>query len=207
MKNAAYIFFPMLIVAACFLAGCSSSPPSDTATPAATHTPVNVGMTASTVEEEYRNFSFEEVTDSISALGFDPYIPPSQSHGTNQTVDKHIMLIRGDHLDENARATSWLFIVRHDNKTAFVTYDHLGETVMNWGGSYPKEEIFPDQVVPPKTLFDQNRAEIFKGSTVNDTDSRMLELTGGNYTLTITGQGAPRILVFDAKSGALRSSK
>jgi hypothetical protein len=205
MKNAVFFLFPMLIVAACFLAGCSSSSPSSDSAPVATHTTVNVGMTAGTVQEEAKNFSFEEVAYSVSILGFDPYVAPA--HGMNQTIDKHIMLVRGDHLDDNARATSWLFIVRHDNKTSFVTYDHLGETVLNWAGTSPKDEIFTDKVMSPGTLFNMHRAEIFGTTTANSTESRTLELTGGNYTLTITGQGAPRILVFDAGSGALRSSK
>jgi hypothetical protein len=118
----------------------------------------------------------------------------------------HILMVSGEGLDDKGNASSWLFIMQYQNSTKFVTYDQYGETIINWSGGYPREEVFPDQVVPPGTLFDQNRNSIFKTPQAISTESRRLVLLGSDYTLTIKGQNSSRILVFDAKTGALTSS-
>jgi hypothetical protein len=118
----------------------------------------------------------------------------------------HIQMVSGENLDDTGNASSWLFIVRYQNKTKFVTYDRDGETILDWSGGYPREEVFPNQVVSPGTLFDQNRDSIFKTPQAISTESRRLVLSGDTYTLTIRGRDSSRILVFDAKTGALTSS-
>jgi hypothetical protein len=200
MRRGAYVIFSiMLVLACCYITGCTSSPSGSSQQ--AQHGKVNVGVSFDNTSDEARNYSFEEVTSSIYLAPFNPI--------TNEPLpsdETHILLISGENLNDKGNASSWLFIVQYQNSTKFVTYDQYGETIINWSGGYPPEEVFPDQVVPPGTLFEKNRDSIFKTPQAISTESRRLVLSGGTYTLTIKGQNNSRILVFDAKTGALNSS-
>ena len=200
MRRASYVIFSiMLVLACCFITGCSSSPSGSS--PQGQQGKVNAGVSFDNNADEIRNYSFEEVTSAISLAPFNSVtnepVPPDETH---------ILLISGENLNDKGNASSWLFIVQYQNSTKFVTYDQYGETIINWSGGYPREEVFPDQVVPPGILFDQNRDRIFKDPQAISTESRRLVLSGSTYTLTIRGQNSSRILVFDAKTGALTSS-
>jgi hypothetical protein len=162
---------------------------------------MNVGVSFDNTFDEARNYSFEEVTSSIYTVPFDP-----SSDTTPPSDETHILMVSGENLNDKGNASSWLFIVQYQNNTKFVTYDQYGETIIDWSGGYPREEVFPNQVVPPGILFEKNRDSIFKTPQAISTESRRLVLSGGNYTLTIKGQNSSRILVFDAKTGALTSS-
>jgi len=200
MRRGAYVIFSiMLVLACCFIVGCTSSPSGSSQQ--AQHGKVNIGVSFDNSSDEIRNYSFEEVKSYIYNIPFDP--SDNEPPQYNQT---HVMLVSGEYLDDKGNASSWLFIVQYHNRTTFVTYDQKGETITDWPVGYTGEEVFPDQIVPPRTLFDQNRDSIFKTPQAFSTESRKLVLSGGNYTLTIKGQNSPRILVFDAKTGALTSS-
>jgi hypothetical protein len=115
-------------------------------------------------------------------------------------------MVQGEGLDGTGNASSWLFVVHYQDRTSYVTYDYTGERAVDWSGGYPGEEVFPDQVIPPRTLFEKNRDKIFSTPDAISTGSRELILAGSNYTLTIKEKDKTRILKFDAKTGALTSS-
>jgi hypothetical protein len=196
-RRGAYIFFSIvLVLACCFMIGCLT--PSDSKQTGK----VNIGASFDNSTDDIRtDYSFEEVKSYIYSVPFDP-----SANEPPQYDQTHILLVSGEYLNEKGNASSWLFIVRYHNRTTFVTYDHRGETLTDWPEGYKGEEAFPDKVVLPKTLFAENHDRIFKTPDAVSTESRKLVLSGGNYTLTISGPTGPRILVFDAKTGALTSS-
>lgn len=198
-RGANVIFSTMLVLACCFISGCTSSPSGSSQQ--AQNGNVNVGISFDNTSDEVRNYSFEEVTSYVYTIPFDPSTDAPPHHD-----ETHILMVNGENLNDKGNASSWLFILQYQNSTKFITYDQFGERVINWSGGYPPEEVFPDQVVPPGSLFEKNRDSIFKTPQAISTESRRLVLSGGNYTLTIKGENNSRILVFDAKTGALTSS-
>jgi len=198
MRRYAYVIFSIvLVLACCFSTGCSSSPSDTQPQPK-----VNGGVSFDNSTDALRTgYSYDEVIASIYHLPLDPV-----THEQPQPADLHILSITGANLDDQANATSWTFIVQYQNSTKFITYDKYGEAVTDWAPGYSAKEVLPDQILPPKTLFDQNRAAIFKNTQAIATESRKLEVSGGNYTLVIHGQNGTRMLGFDAQTGALTSS-
>ena len=198
MKRGAYVIFSIvLVLACCFFTGCTSSP-SDPASQGKAHTGASFDRSS---DEIHTNYSFQEVMTYIYAVPLNPV--------TNEPVspaEMHFLSISGDNLDGVGNASSWTFVVQYQNNTKFVIYDKFGESVTSWAREYSAEEIFPDKVVSPSKLLDQNRADIFKTPQAASTESRKLALSGGNYTLVIKGQNSTRILTFDATTGALTSS-
>ena len=198
MRKRAYVFFSIaLVLACCFFTGCASSP-SD----GAQQGKENAAAPPGTSYNDLRtNYSFEEVLSDVYNVPLNSEINESLS-----PLEIHFLSISGDDIDGVGNATSWSFVVQHENLTKFIIYDKFGESVTNWTRGYSAEEIFPDKIVPPAALVDKNRATIFRTSRSMTTESRKLELTGGNYTMVITGQNSTRILAFDATTGALISS-
>ena len=113
--------------------------------------------------------------------------------------------IRGNKLNENGDAKSWTFAVRHNNRTSMVTYDQHGQKSLPGPGTSPGE-IKIDSVISPGDLFLKNRAAIIRDPGNNLTVSQDLVLSMNNYTLTQYGGGTKRVMIFDAKTGALTSS-
>lgn len=197
MRRVAYvnvIFSILLVLACCFITGCTDSSQQE-------QKKANIGVSFDNTPDEARNYSFEEVISSIYLAPFDP-----TAYEPLHPDETHILMVSGENLNDKGNASSWMFIVQYQNTTKFVTYDQYGETILDWSGGYPREEVFPNQVVSPGTLFDQNRDSIFKTPQAISTESRRLVLSGDSYTLTIRGRDSSRILVFDAKTGALTSS-
>jgi hypothetical protein len=200
MRSGAYIVFSiMLVLASCFITGCASSPSNPPPQAQATQGTGNGGYQDVSIPAQ--NYSFEEVTSYVytAPLISNTGLPLAHS-------EVHIQMVQGEGLDGTGNASSWLFVVHYQDHTAYVTYDYTGERVTEWSGGYPKEEVFIDQVIPPKTLFEKNRDKIFNTPDAIITGSRELALTGSNYTLTIKEKDKTRILDFDAKTGALTSS-
>ena len=67
------------------------------------------------------------------------------------------------------------------------------------------KEKYKHQILSPRELFEKNRAAILNPAVLGTT-TRDLSLRGGNYTVSISGQGSIRTLVFDAKTGVLTST-
>jgi hypothetical protein len=198
MRRYAYVIFSIvLVLACCFITGCSSSPP-DTLPQAKTNTGVSFDNSTDALRTAY---SYEEVIASVYQIPLNP-----ATHEQAQPDEIHFLSITGVNLDEQANASSWTFIIQYKNSTKFVTYDKYGEAVTDWAPGYSAEEVSPYQVLPPKTLFDQNRGIIFKNTREVPSETRKLALSGGNYTLVIHSQNGTRMLGFDANTGVLTSS-
>jgi hypothetical protein len=200
MRRYAHVIFSIvLVLACCFIIGCSSLP---SAAPAQPQGKVNTGVSAGNSTDMYRtNYTFEEVVESVYQIPLDPV-----THEQPSPDEMHILSITGVNLDDQANATGWTVILQYKNSTKIVTFDKYGQSVTDWAPGYSAEEVNPHQVLPPKTLFDQNRGIIFKNTGQISTESRKLALSGGNYTLVIHSQNGTRMLGFDANTGVLTSS-
>jgi hypothetical protein len=200
MRRGAYIVFSiMLVLASCFITGCASSPSSPQ--PQATQGTGSGGNQTVSIPHNARMYTFEEVTSNVFDAPFNTTSGLYPAH--NET---HIMKVRGKGLDATGNASSWLLVMHYQDRTAYVTYDLFGMKVTDWSGGYPREEVFIDQVIPPKTLFEKNQNTIFRTPDVSGTELQELVLAGSNYTLTMKEKDKTRILEFDAKTGALTSS-
>jgi hypothetical protein len=198
------VFFTLLLVLASgFIAGCSSGPSlpfSGTSTPAPTETPIltNAGLTGHQNPVTFQQYTFEGTLAGLTSRD-----TPITKEDTveNMSKDMHIKTIHGINLDENADAGSWTYIFEHGNKIFTVTFGGQGTITNSITGTIDSADIATDQIVSPSDLFTTNHAMIF--STPGSVD---LSLSDGYYTVTITGNSTPRILIFDAKTGGLISS-
>jgi hypothetical protein len=191
----------MLVLVGCFLMGCSTQTPA----PQLNETNNSIGFVfrPETVSPERQALSFREVAADLVNLQLDA----GNDTAVNASLKNHILYIRGNNLNENGVAETWTCAVRHNNKTSVVTYDRHGyKTIIDWTGDFTQREIQMDSIITPEDLFLKNRAVIIGDPGKNLTASRDLVLSMDNYTLTISGDETKRVLVFDAKTGALTSS-
>ena len=233
-KTAIGFFTLLLVLASCFIAGCSSLPFSSE-TPAPAVTPgkaVNTGQGTDAVALEAavlsQRYSFDEVTADLALLdletrqvrdnvepmgtlgnpgpGETPAEPVQPGMATSTQGKKQIKQVRGGNLDENGNAASWTFIVEHGGKVSIVSYSERGTTYSGSPGSVSLPEIIPGQIMSPAKLFEKNHDRIFNASQAGTAITRDLSLVGNNYTVTIsTKRGPSEILVFNAKTGGLIS--
>ncbi|MFA4860115.1 hypothetical protein [Methanoregula sp.] len=142
--------------------------------------------------------SFKDVEAQLARVVLDV----GDGSAVNASSDKEILYVRGNNLDNNGQARSWTFVVRHANRTSIVTVDQKGLNLAAWNGEFRQKEIRLDSIILPEDLFLKNRDAI---TGDNRTGSRDLVLSMDRYTLTTSGT-TNRVLVFDAKTGALMSS-
>jgi hypothetical protein len=223
MSRTAVIFLIMvLVITSCFIAGCSSLPFTNTGTPTPAETPrkENAGLVKKTspdtvqrLPDTVQRFQLDSAVADILAddsVALWNEIPEniSQENLSQETAfpQKHIQYIRGANLDENGDASSWTFIVDRGDRFSIVTYSYLGMKITDSPGRIARTEIFTDKIISPRELFEKNRDVISGTGQQGTAVSRDLTLGDGIYTLTITGQGTPRVLAFDAKTGALIST-
>ncbi len=193
-------FILVLVMAVCVSAGCSFLPFSSSNNKEISK--INAGFSSINSSPSHNTYSFDEVTGRLASLSLDS----GNGTLTNATEINHVTYIRGSGLDETGAADSWMFAIRYGNRTSLVTYDSRGETISDGVSGFNGQEIFLDRIVSSAVLFNKNRDTIFRMQTEKSPGSMELELWGGNYTLTITGQDKTRILIFDAKTGALTLS-
>jgi len=193
------VFFTVvLVLAGCFTMGCSTTQQS-VSQPNETHKGIDLGFRPGPVSGEQQALSFGDVTADLAGL-----VPETGgSSATNASEDNRILYIRGNNLNENGDAKSWTIAVRHNNKTSLVTYDQRGRSIVAWAGDFPQGEIKIDSIISPGDLFLKNRAAIIRDTGNNQTVSQDLILSMNNYTLTQSGGGTKRVMVFDATTGAL----
>ena len=210
MSKTAVVFFTLLLIlASCFIAGCSSLPFSGS-TPAPTETPNKIAAiaTGEPTPDLAQRYNFEDILSTFNSPDVinEQEVTSINESGQNVSAKKHIQYFRGADLDENGDAGSWTFIVEQGNRYSIITYSIRGATTTDTPGMIARPEIFTDQIVTPRGLFEKNHAVIFNTTRTGSAVTRDLSLSGGNYTLTISGKGMPRILVFDARTGGLISS-
>jgi hypothetical protein len=209
MSKTAPMFFTLLLVlASCFIAGCSSIPLSGTPPAEEPSIKTDVGFSGNGQSEIIQRLRFEDTVAKIfttDLFDMENDIPVNITQ-ENVSSAKHIKNIRGSDLDENGGASSWTFVVKHSDKFSIVTYNNRGGQISTTPGTLSQPEIFTDGIISPRSLFEKNRATILNSTRGRTTITRDLSLGGGFYTLSISGHGTPVLLVFDAKTGVLTSS-
>jgi hypothetical protein len=196
------IFSLMLILAGCLIMGCSSLPflgQPQQATPSQIS-----GFTAGNQTDEPSTYNnFENVISDLAQIAF------ADSNGTvaNGPQGNEIVYISARELDTTGNASSWIFAVRHANTTSIVTYNHYGRTIVSWPAGFSGTVISTDQIVTPRGLIDHNRVLISGNQSTNETLSQGLVLENGTYTLTQSGQGTSRTLMFNATTGVQIASQ
>ena len=197
MSKTAVTFFTLLLVlASCYIAGCSL--------------PLSPGTPSSS---EKGGLSSGQGTAGIpgklsleDALGF---IFSSDWSGPENAVDvtgspaKHIRYIHGVDLDEQGFAGSWMIVVEMAGKSSMVTVSSQDSTTANAPDIATWTEINTDQIIYPRELIEKNRALIFNASQSGTIASRSLTLEEGNYIVTLSGRNGQQLLVFNATTGAL----
>jgi hypothetical protein len=235
MRETVMVFFSLLLVlASCFIAGCSSLPfPSETPAPAVTSAVASTGQgtTDAAVQESAalsQRYAFEDILENLNDLNLDIKQPGSSfemqettgsempgenisgsvpdSAITDGSGIKQIKQVRGGNLDENGDAASWTLIVESGGKVSIVSFSHQGTTYTGSPGTINLPEINPDQIISPKKLFEKNRDLIFSPGKTGTSLTRDISLVANNYTVTIADKRGPsEILTFDATTGALIS--
>lgn len=195
------VFSLTLLFCGCMLMGCSSLPFTDrTQQETPQHTVGFSSGNLSTDSPEYTNFA-----DALSDLTQIEYTGTGNAT-PNVTPEKGILYIRGDDVDSTGNARSWMFVVRNQNDTTFVTYTRNGRSIAGWSAGFNGTIIPEDKIFPIRDLFDQNHAAIFEGQVSNTTGSWDIIMENGNYTLTTHGAGVSRPQTFNATSGVLISA-
>ena len=209
MSKTVTIFFTLLLLlASCFIAGCSSNTLSGIPPPTETSKKIDAGFTGHGQPDTAQRLRFEDTVAKIfttDLFDMENDIPVNITQ-ENVSSAKRIKNIRGGDLDENGDASSWTFVVEHSDKFSIVTYNNRGVQISTSQGTLIQPEIFTEEIISPRNLFEKNRATILNTTRGGTTVTRDLSLGGEFYTLSISGHGTPVLLVFDAKTGVLTSS-
>jgi hypothetical protein len=221
MSKTAVVFFTLLLVfTSCFIAGCSSLPSSDIS--AQSETPGHVGSAGQINTGPARQdaalsqrYAFEDIITEITSSDLETRVNMSEETGDSPIVTpsavsskKQIRQIRASDLDESGAAKRWTLIIEHEGIVSIVSFGHEGLVFSGSPGTLNQPEIFPDRIISPSGLFKKNHDVIFNTTLTGTAVTRDLSLQGNNYTISIaTGRDKPpRILVFDATTGVLKSS-
>ncbi len=211
MRKIACIFSILLLMGTCcIIAGCSSLSSSGTQ-PNETHPSVNIAFSPGNQTVYVAEYKSEMITDGLytsiipddSRPKTSDELRPANATPVTRSKDIHILYVNGNDLDGSGKASRWTYTIRYQNKTSLVTFDNHGTTIADWTAPPPKDEIFFDQIISPADLFSKNRAVIFITPDAEVAEQRDLALGKGIYSLTITNPVKPRVLIFDAKTGAL----
>jgi hypothetical protein len=197
-----YVLFSLaLFLAGALIMGCITlpffgQPPQETSKPVSGFTSIN---------NPYKSPTYNNFDDAISDLAG---LELAGNSSTNAIVspEKEVLYISGRRLDSSGNASTWIFAVRYANTTFIVTYNHNSRSIVNWPAGFSGPVIKTDQIITPSELMDRNRALILGNWSANETFSQDLVLQGDNYTLTQSGHGASRNLLFNAVTGVLISS-
>lgn len=211
MRPSAWIIGILILLAiVCIIAGCSSGPLPGV-WPNKTPEQVNFGFSSASNPVTGGEYRSEMAANALSDLIFpdarQPVVFDELGQNTTPLAEKspdiHIFSINGNNINQSGFATRWTYGVRHLNRTYILTYDRYGERLTEWNARMPEGEIFLDQIVSPAELIDRNRAVIFTTPDAAVTETRDLALGRGMYSLTISGHGRSRVLLFDAKTGTV----
>jgi hypothetical protein len=157
----------------------------------------NVGLTQINVPSESTRISFDTAQQKFkeySAVTFNESLINKEK----------LYYILAKDVDDQGKATSWIFGVNHVAGSKLLIFDTIGWTNINLNNSeLPSEEIVIDHIVPPSNVFSENKAAIIGNAPLPTPELRELELKGDIYTLTITSGGTVRTLKFNAISGAM----
>jgi hypothetical protein len=200
-KTAMVILTVLLVLASCFISGCSSLPFSGPP-PSESPKKINVGLSGTDRTQQIQKYNFENCILGISS---DDLFPVGEETPANASREMHIKSVRGTDLDENGDAGSWAFTAEHGNQISIITYNRQGRFVINAQGTINRTDIIPSEIISPRELLEKNHASIFNAAGPGTTGTMDISLSEGYYSLTISGNGTPHTMIFDAKTGVLRS--
>ena len=213
-KTAPVLIVFLLVLGSCLAAGCSSIPFSGGPTTAETpRIQGNAGLAPAEVTVSIRRYAFDDILADLAGRNLDTAVNRgfTESSGvnvspSNGTADNQIKQVHGSNLDEYGNAVSWTFVIQHGDKFSIVSYGREGMSLETSPGTLPQPAIDTSQIISPGVLFERNRDLITNTTRTGPVVTRDISLGGGIYTITISGRGTPRILTYDAKTGALIST-
>jgi hypothetical protein len=188
----------ILLISGCFLSACisdktESQPPAAIVVASPLPTPVPV-------------ISFDTARDNLgSYLDTDPRTNPDGVKSylkANETIS--IRFIQGMNIDTSGNARVWTFGVQTKTGNELRAYDQSGWTIIPLNETFSSGEIVLDHIISPSALIEMNRDAISQMSS-SGASLRNVELNDGVYTITF--RGTPKILRFDATTGAPIESK
>lgn len=198
-------FVVVLIAIITLTAGCSSLPfPGSTTTNAPDK--IDIGFSSTPASSVQIKYSFDRFLSVLSAAQLSGEENTRTNSSVNETRTRHFLYIRGAQMDESGIAESWVAVVREGNITSMLFYDKFGERITGTSAKDNLPAIPMDRILTPAQLFDQNSNLIFNRPHDTDPGPMALELSDSIYTLTIPIRDTPRILKFDALTGALIES-
>ncbi len=174
-----------LVLLVIFSTGCTIfSPPVDQ----------QKTLQVSSETQDSINLPFSEAVEQLHMVSSGGGLDPSYK----------IHSIRGNQVDINSDARSWVFGVKSGVENKLIVFTRgSSPDIQAWTGTLPDSEISLDSIVLPKDLFTR-RAALIKGFLPEQTSGETtLELVGRVYSLTTSGKGGTSTYQFDAKSGEL----
>jgi hypothetical protein len=157
----------------------------------------NVGLTQINVPSESTRISFETAQQKLKEYR-------AVSFNESSINKEKLYYILAKDVDDQGKATSWIFGVNQGAGSRLLIFDTTGWTNINLNNSeLPSEEIVIDHIVPPSNVFSENKAAIIGNAPLPTPELREIELKGDIYTLTITSGGTVRTLKFNSISGAM----
>jgi hypothetical protein len=174
-----------LVLLVIFSTGCTIfSPPVDQ----------QKTLQVSSEAQDSINLPFSEAIEQLHMVSSSGSLDPSYK----------IHSIRGNQVDINSDARSWVFGVTSGAENKLIVFARgSSPDVQIWTGTLPDSEISLDSIVLPKDLFTR-RAALIKGFLPEQSSGETtLELAGRVYSLTTSSKGGASTYQFDAKSGEL----
>jgi len=157
----------------------------------------NTGLSQVTVPSESTRIGFDTAQQKFKEYR-------AVSFNESSINKEKLYYILAKDVDDQGKASSWIFGVNHEAGSRLFIYDSTGWTNINLNNSdLPSEEIVIDRIVTPSNVFAENKAAIIGNAPPSTLELRELELKGGIYTLTITSGSTVRTLKFNAISGAM----
>jgi hypothetical protein len=190
-KSITIIFAILALFIFSLCSACVSEPPANQTSGQ------NAGLTQINVPSESTRISFETAQQKLKEYR-------AVSFNESSINKEKLYYILAKDVDDQGKATSWIFGVNQGAGSRLLIFDTTGWTNINLNNSeLPSEEIVIDHIVPPSNVFSENKAAIIGNAPLPTPELRELELKGDIYTLTITSDGTVRTLKFNAISGAM----
>jgi hypothetical protein len=183
-----------------YLTGNPSGKPSAENTPPVLQnvsqniTTVNLGLRIIPDTTQSHRIPFEEALEQL----------PNAHPGSMEPLSNFtIRYFRGRDIDYEGQASTWMFGVRFDNRSALMYYDASGWQSTPWDGGELDSEIIPGSFVPPEDIIRGNAGLLSGPEQTQKGLIKDMDLNNGRYTIRITRQEKQEIFVFDADTGAL----
>jgi hypothetical protein len=181
-------FLILIIVALCFICGCTTAP-------AVESTPGGVGITDITLPAEDERVSLAYALQDLAV---------ADSEGFPNTGNMTIHQIRGDGMDLSGNASTWILgVTRHDNTTGLLVYSGYSWKALTWQGNFTASAIDTEALLKPNDLFETQADTIAEMLAISTGTEISLELSNGEYKVYAKNGERLSALSFNADSGEL----